>query len=86
MSLLNDGVLRILTQIFRRIGFTSLYALTSSNEGPTYAGLNTLLSLPVAALSLIGGLKKLHNLYSSYSFLEQSALLWVGTGVIPDPC
>lgn len=40
----------------RAVGFSSaLLAFASPDERPTYSGLNTLLSLPVAMFSLLGG-------------------------------
>jgi MFS family permease len=72
----------------RAVGFSSmLLAFAPPNERPTYAGLNTLLSLPVAAFSLLGGLILTHTSYTTLFIMSAvgTASGWLVLRFIPDP-
>jgi len=64
----------------RKVGFQSaLLELAPESERPTYAGLNTVLILPLAFLSLRAGLFLQHF---SYTILFLFTALFIGAGAI----
>jgi predicted MFS family arabinose efflux permease len=64
----------------RGVGFQSaLLEIAPATERSTYAGLNSVLTLPVAFLSLVAGL---FLQYWSYTALFLLAAIFVGTGAI----
>ena len=63
----------------RKVGFQSaLLELAPAAERPTYAGLNTVLILPLAFLTLIAGIFLQHGSYKTL-FILASAFIAVGT-------
>ena len=63
----------------RKVGFQSaLLELAPAAERPTYAGLNAVLILPLAFLSLIAGVFLLHGSYTTL-FILASAFIMSGT-------